>query len=152
MPKSSPGSQAADVIASECIAVRLRALNRAISGLYDDALRPHGLRVGQLNLLVAVAHLGNAKASDLCGALHMEKSTLSRDTEVMRRNGWLEFGEKVGRVRPLQVTRAGRALLERILPHWRRAHQQAQELLGKDGTAAIVQMVRRLGPENAPGL
>ena len=39
-----------------------------ITALYDDALRPQGLRVGQLNLLVAVARMGAARPLDLCRA------------------------------------------------------------------------------------
>ncbi|MBV8127915.1 MAG: hypothetical protein JO114_09705 [Planctomycetaceae bacterium] len=45
---------AAELIAGECLGVRVRTLNRALTALYDETLRPHGLRVGQLNLLVAV--------------------------------------------------------------------------------------------------
>ena len=85
-PKKRPPTPA-EVIARDCIAVRVRALNRAVTALYDEALRPHGLRVGQLNLLVAIARMGTARPGDLCRVLRMEKSTLSRDVEVMRRNG-----------------------------------------------------------------
>src|SRR3954469_6510009 len=84
---------AAELIAGECLAVRVRTLNRVVSALYDDALRPLRLRVGQLNLLVAVARLGTARPGDLCRILRMEKSTLSRDVEVMRRNGWLDIDD-----------------------------------------------------------
>src|SRR5436305_10748900 len=101
MPRPARDETPAEVIAAECLAVRVRALNRAVTALYDDALRPHGLRVGQLNLLVAVARMGTARPGDLCRVLCMEKSTLSRDVEVMRRNGWLEADETGGRSRPL---------------------------------------------------
>src|SRR3954469_25075445 len=84
---------AAELIAGECLAVRVRTLNRAVTALYDEALRPHGLRVGQLNLLVAVARAGTARPGDLCRILRMDKSTLSRDVEVMRRNGWVGEGD-----------------------------------------------------------
>src|SRR3954452_13487477 len=106
MPRASRDRPAAEVIASECLAVRVRALNRAVTALYDDALRPHGLRVGQLNLLVAVARLGTARPGDLCRLLRMDKSTLSRDVEVMRRNGWLAVEDGSGRSRPLRITPA----------------------------------------------
>ena len=49
---------AIDAIARTCIAVRLRLLNRVVTNLYDDALRPLGLKVSQLNLLVVTAKLG----------------------------------------------------------------------------------------------
>src|SRR5436305_5311418 len=115
MPRQREDRPPAEVIAAECIAVRVRALNRAITALYDDALRPHGLRVGQLNLLVAVARMGTARPADLCRVLNMDKSTLSRDVEVMRRNGWLEVEEGAGRGRPLLIFSDGRAPRERHL-------------------------------------
>src|SRR3954452_11926403 len=111
MPRTSQDRPVAEVIAAECIAVRVRALIRAVTALYDDALRPHGLRVGQLNLLVAVARMGTARPGDLCRALCMDKSTLSRDVKVMRRKGWLEIedsGDK--RARPLRLSTQGHAL------------------------------------------
>src|SRR4051812_25422834 len=98
---------AAEVIAGECLAVRVRTLNRAVTALYDEALRPHGLRVGQLNLLVAVARMGTAKPGDLCRVLRMDKSTLSRDVEVMRRNGWLEVEDTGGGARPPRPSPGG---------------------------------------------
>src|SRR5690348_8334744 len=134
MPRTSGDRPAAEVIAAECLAVRVRALNRAVTALYDEALRPHGLRVGQLNLLVAVARLGTARPGDLCRILQMDKSTLSRDVEVMRRNGWLEVGDSAdARARPLRLSPEGRALLERVVPAWRWAQEQARKLIGDDG-------------------
>src|SRR3954452_20206917 len=144
MPKASSDRPVAEVIAAECIAVRVRALSRAITALYDDALRPHGLRVGQLNLLVAVARMGTARPADLCRALNMDKSTLSRDVEVMRRNGWLEVEEGAGRGRPLRISPDGQSLLERSFPAWRQAQDQARTLIGDDGAEAVLKLARRL--------
>jgi hypothetical protein len=50
-----------DKIASECVAVRLRMLNRVITNIYDDALRPLELKVSQMNILVAAAKMGTAR-------------------------------------------------------------------------------------------
>ena len=146
MPKTP-----AEVIAAECLAVRLRTLNRALTALYDDALRPHGLRVGQLNLLVAVARMGTARPGDLCRALRMDKSTLSRDVEVLRRNGWLEVEDSGGRSRPLRLSPGGQALLERVAPAWRQAQAQARTLIGDDGAEALLQIARKLRDDGTPG-
>jgi DNA-binding MarR family transcriptional regulator len=152
MPRRPKIETPAKVIAAECLAVRVRALNRAVTALYDDALRPHGLRVGQLNLLVAVARMGTARPGDLCRVLCMEKSTLSRDVEVMRRNGWLVADETGGRSRPLRITPVGRALLERVAPAWRQAQAQTRKLIGDDGAEAVLAMARKLGTQGTPGL
>ena len=92
MQESKGRLPAAELIGGECLAVRLRTLSRAVNAIYDAALRPHGVRVGQLNLLVVVGRFGIAKPGDLCRILRMDKSTLSRDVELMRRNGWFRSG------------------------------------------------------------
>ena len=48
-------STTVDVIAKTCIAVRLRSLNRVVTNIYDAALRPLGLKISQLNILVVTA-------------------------------------------------------------------------------------------------
>ena len=45
-------------MARECVAVRVRLLNRLITKVCDEGLRPFGVRVAQVNILVAVAHDG----------------------------------------------------------------------------------------------
>jgi DNA-binding MarR family transcriptional regulator len=143
---------AAEQIAGECLAVRVRTLNRALTALYDQALRPHGLRVGQLNLLVAVARLGTARPGDLCRILRMEKSTLSRDIEVMRRSGWLDLGDSAdARARPLRISAAGTDLLEQVVPAWRQAQKAAEALIGADGKAALARVFDRLREEGTSG-
>ncbi len=75
-------------IAEQCVAVRLRLLTRAVTGIYNRALRPHGLTVSQMNILVAVSCMREAKPREVCRALHLEKSTLSRDAERMLPMGY----------------------------------------------------------------
>src|SRR5713101_10188441 len=79
-----------DTIAHNCIAVRLRLLNRVVTNLYDDALRPLGLKVSQLNILVVAAKLGLARPAKVCDILQLDTSTLSRNVERMRTKDWLE--------------------------------------------------------------
>src|SRR4051812_50219371 len=55
-----------DTVARTCIAVRLRLLNRVVTNLYDDALRPLGLKVSQMNVLVLTAKLGLARPAQVC--------------------------------------------------------------------------------------
>ena len=78
-----------DTIARTCIAVRLRLLNRVVTNLYDDALRPLGLKVSQLNILIVTAQLGLARPAQVCEILQLDASTLSRNVNRCRRTaGW----------------------------------------------------------------
>ena len=132
----------AALIVEECIAVRLRLLTRAVTKIYNHALRPLGLTVSQMNILVAASYLGEAKQQDICRALHLEKSTLSRDVERMRAKGWLEsLPGQDGRTSLLRVTSAGRKLLEKSTPAWQQAQKQTKALLGEKEIASLGQAV-----------
>ena len=143
-------SRAIDAIARTCIAVRLRLLNRVVTNLYDDALRPLGLKVSQLNLLVVTAKLGLAQPTKVCDLLQLDPSTLSRNVERMRAKGWLEVvpGEDA-RTQPFRLTAQGRRLLEKAVPAWEQAQRQAGELLGEDGVALLTNTASRLGMPQA---
>ena len=126
---------AAARIRDNCLAVRLRMLNRVLSGLYDDALRPLDLRVSQLNVLVAVANRQPVSAGEIGDLLRLEKSTLSRNLHRMAKRGWLTVEE--GRPGSVRLTRKGEGLLERALPRWEEAQQSAEALLGSEGFRAV---------------
>src|SRR5260370_1244259 len=134
MPDNPKHSPAIDGIARNCIAVRLRLLNRVVTNLYDDALRPLGLKVSQLNILVVAAKLGLARPAQVCDFLQLDTSTLSRNVERMRVKEWLEVvaGEDA-RTQPFCLTARGRRLLDRAVPAWEKAQLKATELLGDDG-------------------
>src|SRR5215813_8732945 len=85
-----PTNSTIDAIARNCIAVRLRLLNRVVTNFYDDALRPLRLKVSQLNILIVTARLGLARPAQVCEILQLDASTLSRNVERMRKHGWLE--------------------------------------------------------------
>ncbi len=134
------------LVASECIAVRVRLINRVVTGIYDQALRPHGLRVSQGNILIAVARLDAARPGDVCRLLRLEKSTLSRDVEVLKGKGWLESDPPTGgRNQVLRVTAAGHDLLDRCRPAWEAAQAEAGRLVGAPGIEALREIATKLG-------
>src|SRR5215471_4218928 len=80
-----------ETIATSCIAGRLRLLNRVITNLYDEALRPFGVKLSQGNVLAVAARLGVARPAEVCEILELDTSTLSRTVDRMVENGWLEI-------------------------------------------------------------
>src|SRR2546429_2721433 len=98
-----------------CLAARRRA--RAITRLFDEKLRPHGLRATQFSVLVMLALGGPRPIGALAEALGLEHTTLTRGAALLERNGWIESDRSAdGRERPLRLTPAGRAQLEEGLP------------------------------------
>ena len=137
-----PGKEAPeDRIATACNSLGM--LHRLVTGVYDESLRPLGVRASQLQLLVAIAKMGERATATRVGAfLMIEASRLSRDLQRMRREGWIESSGE-GRSRRLMVTKHGRKLLERALPAWERAQERAEEVLGRELAAAIALRARK---------
>jgi DNA-binding MarR family transcriptional regulator len=120
-------------IGRECIAVRVRLLNRLVTQECDEGLRPFGVRVALVNVLVAVAVSGPVTPTVLARRLVMDKSTLSRDVEKMLEKGWLEtVPSEDGRSHTLRATEAGLAFLEEIHPAWAAAQKRLADRLGTE--------------------
>ncbi|MCG8425093.1 MAG: MarR family winged helix-turn-helix transcriptional regulator [Proteobacteria bacterium] len=137
--------KAALQISSECLNLRARRLSRLITRIYDDALRPHGLKAPQLSLLAAIALMTPAKQSELGQVLDLEKSTLSRSVGRMIDKGWIRTSTSgSGRVLTLSLTKVGEQLLRDIVPAWRKAQKQAHRLIGSDGLRALDEMAPAL--------
>lgn len=137
-----------DTIAGECIAVRLRMLNRVVTNLYDDALRPLGVKVSQMNILVAAGKMESARPAEVCARLHLDVSTLSRNVERMKARGWLEvIPDEDGRAQPFRLTNEGGKLLEKATPAWKKAQRQAKALLGEGMVDLLGQAVKRLNED-----
>ena len=139
-------SQVADMIACRCIAGRMRLVNRVITSLYDNAFRPLGVKASQFNILVVAGKLGLARPAEVCDILRLDTSTLSRNVERMRTQGWLEVvPSEDARTQSFRLTTQGKRLLEQAAPAWKQAQQEAEELLGDDGMALLGKLAGKLG-------
>src|SRR5215468_6103422 len=139
-----------DTISKTCVAVRLRLLNRVVSSFYDEALRPLGLKVSQLNILIVTAKLGLARPAQVCEILQLDTSTLSRNVKPLQAHGWLEVvPEEDARAQPFRLTPQGKRLIEKAVPAWQEAQRRATELLGEEGIALLNRAAKKLGGPKA---
>ena len=126
-------------IAGQCLSVRIRLLNRLVTSIFDDALRPHGIRASQLNILVAVSVHGAVTSRELCRALYMDSSTFSRAITRLKNKGWLRSepsGE--GKILRIEATRQGLELIRQVYADWEKAQQKAEAVLGQETTLSIL--------------
>ncbi len=134
-----------ETIATTCIAGRLRLLNRVVTKLYDDALRPLGVKLSQGNVLAVTAKLGVARPAEVCDILELDTSTLSRTVERMVANGWLEIlPDDDGRSHPFRLTDAGKQLMQEAIPAWEHAQAETKKLLGDDGLHLLDVAIKRV--------
>jgi len=125
-------------IAKQCIGRRARVLDRVVSGIFNQAMAPHGLKMTQMTLLVAIDLRGPIAAADLGRALHIEKSTLSRNLKRLEENKWvLSRGG-------LRLSAAGRKRIEEAGPAWASAQAEVEQLLGARGAKELDRVLRRV--------
>ncbi|MBA3712494.1 MAG: winged helix-turn-helix transcriptional regulator [Pyrinomonadaceae bacterium] len=135
----------ARTISTECAAVRVRKLNRAVSSIYDDELRPHGLKISQMHILVMVARCGSVTPQKIGEFLIMDKSTMSRSLELMTKNGWLDGTySEAERLQQVALTKDGRKLLKAAGKAWARAQRRVEKLLGESNWASLFRAVETL--------
>src|SRR5579862_9960268 len=102
-----------------CLCANFRRTVRALTQVYEEALRPLGLRGTQFTILQALSLAGEVPQGELGRILAMDSTTLTRTLEIMRRRGWIatRYGRD-RRERWLSLAKPGEAELKRALPHW----------------------------------
>jgi DNA-binding MarR family transcriptional regulator len=134
-------------ISRDCLLTRTRRISRVLTGIYDDKLRPFGINSPQFTLLAVVSRLGAASRADIGRANHQERSTLTRNLQLMLSEGWIKEVQ-TGR-RQIALTTTGRNLLHRAAPAWRAAQEQAKTILGKAGAVAVIDIAKGLPQQTA---
>jgi DNA-binding MarR family transcriptional regulator len=138
-------SSPVDEIVHNCLAVRVRLISRAVTGIYDRAVEGHGLSIAQANLLAALGKVGPCAPTKLGDVLYLERSTISRNLNLLLRHGWIEaISSDAKGVREVALTPAGRKKIESVMPDWRRAQAQAAQLLGTVGVEAVMTIASSL--------
>lgn len=135
-----------DELSAECLMGRVRMLSRFVTRLFDDELRPFGLKANQFNLLVVIAKFGPIRRADIGRLIHADASTMTRNLRSLIVQKWIEEVdvEEDQRGSSLRMTASGRKLLEEAAPAWRRAQAATMALLGESGVSAVRGTAARL--------
>ena len=120
-----------------CLCQRVRMAARAVTRVYDRALRPAGLRSTQFTILVAASVAGGLPLHRLADILGLERTTLTRNLAAIRRQGLIEIANADGRTRTVFLSPAGRFRLNQALPLWDQAQQRLHEFLGDEAWSRI---------------
>lgn len=122
-----------------CTALKIRRLARRATQIYDDALAPFGLTVGQLGLLAALRRGRGIGVGALAERLASDASTISRLLRPLAAAGLLalEADPADGRGRLVRLTDRGFEARGRATAGWRTAQDQVRTALGDGRLAAL---------------
>lgn len=137
---------------SVCVCNTLRAVTRAMTQLYDDALRPSGLRVTQFSILGLLARLGTANVTQLTQTLEIDQTTLTRSLKLLERQGLIErVTQADARVKALRLTATGTQAMKTAYPLWKRAQQRVLGRIGEEAWTDLQRSLASLLPSTEPG-
>jgi DNA-binding MarR family transcriptional regulator len=116
-----------------CACASVRRASRALTQLYENALRPAALTVPQHTILRVLSSVSDRMTvGALAHVLASDSTTLTRNLARMEEQGWVvsTSGED-RRARLLRITPAGKAILKRASRHWDSVQAQLRDRLGE---------------------
>jgi DNA-binding MarR family transcriptional regulator len=122
-----------------------RRTSRVLTHLYEEALRPLGLRATQFTILQALALAGEVTQRQLGEMLAMDSTTLTRTLVIMGREGWI--AERRGedrRQRWLRLAKSGKTQLKSALPVWEKVQSQLQHRIGDQVWQNLFQLTNQV--------
>ena len=134
-----------------CACANLRRAARAVTRLYNKELRSERIEITQFTLLMALDQAGEISQGKLGKLMALDSTTLTRMLELLKKRGWVQ--EKEGddrRFRIIRLTTSGRTKLQQTLPHWKRAQDRMQKVLGEQTMGQLggllAQVTMAVGP------
>ena len=122
-----------------CLCMHLQRAARAVARRFDTALRPLGLTNGQFSLMMSLNRPEPPTMGSVATLLAMDRTTLTAALKPPERRGLVAITVDPAdkRNRLLQLTPAGRALLAKALPIWKRTHAALDQELGWPNAARL---------------
>jgi DNA-binding MarR family transcriptional regulator len=122
-----------------CLCLHLQRAARALARRFDDALRPLGLTSGQYSMMMALNQPAPPTIGVVASILCVDRTTLTAALKPLKRRGLVTVtvDNSDRRSRRLKLTAAGRVLLARAVPVWRRTHAEIDRLVPDDGAERL---------------
>ena len=132
-------------VVDKCVCNKVRCAARAVTRVYDTAMRPAGLRATQMSVLVAIAAEGAISITALADYMGMDRSTLTRNLKPLVKDGLVTLGtEGWRRSRTISITNKGAKRMRKAIPYWEDAQKALRGALGANW-GDIVRCLDQLG-------
>lgn len=133
------------VLALPCMCGTLRRTSRALTQLYEQALRPLGLRSSQFTILQVLWRVGEMSQGSLGEILAMNSTTLTRTLAIMLRRGWIaQRSGQDRRERMLRLAKSGEKQLHLALPLWEKTQARLRRQLGARAWENLFQLTNQV--------
>lgn len=140
---SAPDATFADF--NDCLVLNTIRTARAITRRYDNYLATYHVTVVQFSVMVHIRQFQGSTIQDLANRMAMDRSTLSRNMDILIRNGFVEKAQTgKGNARNCHLTAAGNALLDQLMPKWLAGRDDLLNKLGDVDPMTFLSALHRL--------
>lgn len=143
--EGGPPDSASIMECRECTCFNLRKAARVVTQLFDNAMRPIGIRATQFTLLaLSLAH-GPITVTGLAEEMVADRTTLSRNLDPMEKSGLIKIKRGADRrTRIVVITESGRRKLGEAYPLWKKTQEEIKETMGTEKWSALLSNVSDL--------
>ncbi len=129
-----------------CACGNIRKTARTITQFYDRYIQSTGLSSPQCSLLYTISLHGNISVCELGTILLMDQTTVTRNIEILRKQGYItiEKGETDARKKSIFITQSGEEKLDVALPLWEEAQLQIERELSGGEYQSFLNMLKKI--------
>ena len=110
---------------ADCVCLNLRMSSRALSQVFDEAMRPTGLKTTQFSLLRAIGRMAPVTFQKLAETMVLDQTTLPRSLRLLEKDGLIKIVPGADRRERLaSLTSSGKKKLVEAAPYWSKAQER----------------------------
>lgn len=115
-------------------------INRLMNQLFRKHLSECGITLSQLSMMFLISKRETVSQSIIGDTLFLEKSTVSRNLNRLIKDGLvIKKADKI-----VLVTNKGKRLVEKAIPNWEAAMNEARQKIEYDGEEALQLVLNKL--------
>lgn len=123
-----------------CISGKMMRLNRITANIFRKYLSPFDVTDSQVTLLFILTKRNDLNQKQLSDIAVLEKSSLNRNLKRLIASELVTKED----FPIIKITTKGKILVNEIIPEWKKAMNEIEELLENDGKNALNVLVKKL--------
>jgi DNA-binding MarR family transcriptional regulator len=128
---------------ADCLVLNTVAAARTLLRRNDARLKPFGITVQQFALLAAIRLHPDEPVAKLTQRVLLDRTSLTRNLDLLERKGLVRRRSgTTGNVRLCELTKEGNAVLDRVVPEWKRAGSRLMDGVSERDAEAYLRVAR----------
>lgn len=130
---------------TDCYGIALCRAENALTAFYDERLKSTGITVKQYCLLENLYQMEEANTGELAERVNLERSTLTRNIQILVTRGWIYDKAETGRrAHRYALTESGIIIMEKASNIWDEVQNEVETLIGKDNVGVFMDVLYKI--------